>query len=92
MNQITPELFEPQLKAFAKAVCEETFPPFVMSQCTRRGDIILQDKKNNAGKHGYCKFHITLIKEKKNGKLKDRGSADIIVKGIYNVNPDGSLS
>lgn len=91
-DKITAESFKPNLEDFAIKACEEAFAPFKVKGCTQRDNIILEDMEGNAGKYGSCKFHITMVKVKPNGKEKDRGSVDVIVKGLYNNNPDGTLS
>lgn len=94
MNQITAELFEPELEEAAKKICKQDFlinkniKKFSL-ECQRYGSVSLQKKENNTGKYGTCKFRISFTKNKKRDKY--RGYVDITLTGLIEIHSDGSL-
>lgn len=97
MDQITKEVFEPQLAEFAKEQFLEDCivhpiqkeEKFVVNKIERRGSIVIEDLPNNEGKTGSCSFYVSIEKHKNNGTIKDKGNVIIWVSGIVELNNSG---
>ena len=95
MDKITAELFEIELDSAARKICKQDFlvnkkeDKFIL-ECERYGIVTMQDKKDNTGKYGTCKFRVSFYKQTKKNK-KYKGYVDIVLKGIIEIRSDESL-